>query len=165
MTARVHLWALACVAATVGAALVAPAPAQPAAAPPGFQVYHYGSHAEGSSFREVFLVHQVDAGFAVPHAQVEVRRNGEPLAVAWQAAGPTVTVGDSFAFVQEAFDQKQVLTARVAGAEVMACAYGGGAGVSIHPDEWRAMGLEEEVRCLLSADSDIAPGGGEGHAH
>jgi hypothetical protein len=164
MTGRIHLLPAVLGAAVIlGALLVRSPAAAPAEAAAGFEVYHFGSHVEGRAFREVFLVHQVDPGFAVPHGVVEVRRNGEPLAVSWEAAGPQVAVGDTFSFVEEAFDEKLVLTAHVAGAQVMACAFGGGAGVSIHPDEWRAMGLGHEVRCLGDLSSDIDPDGLDGH--
>lgn len=165
MTERVHFLAAAGAVVVVLGALLVPSPAAgPTGAAEGFQVYHYGSQVEGRAFREVFLVHQVDPGFAAPHGEVEVRRNGEPIAVEWVAQGAQVAAGDTFSFVQEAFDQKEMLTAHVGGALVMECAYGGGAGISIHPDEWRAMGLGHEVRCLLGTASDIEPDGHDGHA-
>jgi len=127
----------------------------PAAWAPRFEVFHFGSIAEGTAFREVFLVHSVDPGFAVPASQLEVRRNGQPLAVTWESAGKTLGADDRFWFVDEAFDTKMVLTAHWAGLKVMECAYGGGAGIAIHPDEWRSMGMPEEVRCLKNLDDQL----------
>lgn len=127
-----------------------------------FEVYHFASLAEGTAFREVFLVHNVGPGFNVPASQIEIRRNGEPLAVTWESAGPTLADDDRFWFVDEAFDTKMVLTAHWAGLEVMECAYGGAAGISIHPDEWRAMGMPEEVRCLQQLDDQLVV---PGHDH
>lgn len=134
--------------------LVAAATARPPPEPevPGFRVYHYASEVEGNAFREVFLVHDVHPGLDAAVADVEVRRDGEPLAVAWEDDDGVLTVEDRFWFVQEAFDAKQVLTAHVGGVEVMHCRFGGGAGISIHPDEWRAMGQPEQVRCLQFTD-------------
>lgn len=127
------------------------AAASAAAAGPGFQVYHFGSDVEGVAFREVFLVHEV-RGLEVAASAVELRINGEPLAAGWEDADGRLSAGDRLSFVQEAFDAKQVLTGHVAGRQVMECLFGGGAGLSITPDEWRAMGLPEQVRCLALED-------------
>lgn len=123
-----------------------------AAAAAGFQVYHYASEVEGSAFREVFLVHDVSLDFKASTSDLEIRINGAPLGVAWEDPDGLLSLDDRFAFVQEAFDEKQVLTAHYAGRQVMECLFGGGAGISIHPDQWRQMGLPQEVRCLQLTD-------------
>jgi hypothetical protein len=124
------------------------AAAAPAA---GFEVYHFASDVEGYAFREVFLVHEV-RGLDVAVGEVDLRVNGEPLGVAWEDLDGRLSVGDRFSFVQEAFDAKQVLTGHVGGRQAMECLFGGGAGISITPDEWREMGLGDQVRCLQLTD-------------
>lgn len=125
---------------------------RPEAPPPSFHVYHYASDLAGTAFREVFLVHDVSLDPAVPTTALELRRNGEPFTVLWDDADGVLSVEDRFSFVQEAFDEKQVLTAHYGGKQVMECRYGGGAGLPIHPDEWRQMGMPERVRCLELSD-------------
>ena len=117
-----------------------------------FQVYHYASEVEGNAFREVFLVHAVSPLLRVAAADVELRVNGEPRAVDWEDGDGRLSVADRFSFVQEAFDEKQVLTGHVGGRQVMECRFGGGAGLPISPDEWRDLGMPEQVRCLQLTD-------------
>lgn len=155
-----HVVALALVAATVaGAAAVGSSPNVPAAPVPGFSVYHYGDVPEGNAFREFFLVTEVSPAAGLPVAELEIRRDGTPLAVEWAANGTYLRVDDSFSFVQEAFDEKQVLTAHWRGLQVMECRFGGGAGISIHPDWYRENGREEEIRCLRLTDDQLDPSG------
>jgi hypothetical protein len=156
-----HVLALALVAATVaGAAAVGSSPAPPAAPPaPGFKVFHHGSIATGNDFREVFLVTEVSPAAALAVAELEIRRDGVPLAVDWVANGTHLRVEDSFSFVQEAFDQKQVLTAHWRGLQVMECRYGGAAGDRIHPDWYRENGMAEKVRCLQLTDDQMLQDG------
>lgn len=154
-----HIVALALVAATVaGAAAVGSSPSVPAAPAPGFSVYHYGSIAEGNAFREVFLVTEVTPGPALPVAELEIRRDGTPLAVDWTANGTHVRLDDTFSFVQEAFDQKQVLTAHWRGQKVMECRYGGGAGISMTPAQWAEAGAADEAKCLELTDDQMLSG-------
>jgi sulfur carrier protein ThiS len=127
------------------------APAAASAPQPGFRVYHFASDVEGTAFRETFLVHEVTA-LDVASADVALAVNGKPVDAAWQDADGRLGAGDRLSFVQEAFDQKEVLTGSVGGVQVMECLFGGGAGLSITPEEWRAMGQPEQVDCLHLLD-------------
>jgi hypothetical protein len=121
-------------------------------ASPWFEVYHYDSQVQGRQFREVFLVHALSPGWTVATVEVVIERDGKPLEVVWEDQDGLLGLEDRFWFDAEAFDAKSRLTGVVAGVTVMECRFGGGAGVSIHPDEWRAMGMPEEVRCLQRTD-------------
>jgi hypothetical protein len=172
-----HAAAVALLLGTVAAAASLPEtpapavdPSAPAGPVPGFRAFHYRSDlaAPERGFREVFLVESVDPGFAVRTADVEVREDGKVRSVSWEDADGWLGAGDRLSFVEEPTDQLHVLTAHVAGAQVMECRFGGGAGMGFTPDEWRAMGQPEQVRCLPPLDVDNVETGsahGDGHHH
>jgi hypothetical protein len=122
---------------------------------PWIEVYHFASDVvqtvdeDGTRsypYREIFRVWDV-RGDAVPIANVTVRRDGAPFPVAWTDLDGDGLVGvdDTFAFVEEAFDQKRTLRGYVGDDLVLECMYGGGAGHPAEPEDLRPAGL---LRCL-----------------
>jgi hypothetical protein len=120
------------------------------------EVYHFSSEVTGTEFQEVFIVTATRPAAGIAMADVQWLRDGEPLTVTWDQNDGRISVGDRFWFVQEAFDQKQTLTARLAGRQILECRYGGGAGLPVLPSEWIAMGQPEQIRCLQQGDDFAA---------
>lgn len=122
--------------------------------PPGIDVFHMTSDIEGTAFREVFVVTGVyNAGYnGFSSRHVDIHVDGNPVVVSWADPDGLVSVNDTFSFVQEAFDQKQILSVHWAGQEIGSCRFGGGAALGLHPDEWLELGMPEQIRCLQLTD-------------
>lgn len=112
---------LAAILAAAAGCLGAPAAAT------GFEATHIDSRPHDDGFVEVFRIDEVRD--ARPLAEIVFVLDGAAIVAEWQDdADATLSIGDRFSFVADAFDRPRHLEALAGSAVLWAIDYGGGAG-------------------------------------